>query len=133
MTRGGYRSGARRPASYAKTNQYLGLDVRALHRRGLLATGSSFSWTWNWGEETVGTIGVRIPESWMVHLDHRRNGDLRHKALPICHSFCHYGGTRPWSNLPPLRASRGNRLSRQCHWLPAVPTPLVSVAVRGFP
>jgi len=100
MSRGGYRYGAGRPAAHAKTSQFLGLDVRSLHRRGLLATGSSFSWTWSRGDETVGTISVSVPESWMVHLDYRRNGDPRHEALRLDHSFCHYGGTRPWFTCP---------------------------------
>lgn len=100
MSRGGYRAGAGRPASHAKTTQYLGLDVRALHRRRLLAAGSSFSWTWSRDGEPVGTISVRVPYTSTVHLDYRRNGEPRHDAIDLWLSPCAYGGTRPWFSCP---------------------------------
>ena len=100
MSRGGYRSGAGRPASHAKTSQYLGLDVRALHRRRLLTAGSSFSWTWSRNDEHVGTISVCVPEVSMVNLDYRRNGEPRHDVIRVVRSHCHYGGWRPWFMCP---------------------------------
>lgn len=100
MGRGGYRSGAGRPASHAKTSQYLGLDVRALHRRQLLAAGASFSWTWSRNGEHVGTISVCVPEVSMVYLDYRRNGEPRHDTIRLVRSHCHYGGWRPWFTCP---------------------------------
>jgi hypothetical protein len=103
MSRGGNRAGAGRPASHAKTSDYLGLDVRALHRRRLLTAGSSFSWTWSRHGEPVGTIGVRVPHTSIVHLDYCRNGDPRHDAIDISRSPCAYGGTRPWFTCPGCR------------------------------
>ena len=103
MSRGGYRSGAGRPASHAKTSQYLGLDVRALHRRSLLALGSTFSWTWSRGGDTVGTIDVQVPNGSTVHLNYRRNGAPRHDAIDLRRSACAYGGTRPWFTCPRCR------------------------------
>lgn len=100
MSRGGYRWGAGRPALHAKTSQYLGLDVRALHRRRLLTPGSSFSWTWSRGGEHAGTIGIRVPEVSTVHLDYRRDDEPMHDTIRLARSHCHFGGWRPWFMCP---------------------------------
>lgn len=96
MSRGGLRYGAGRPASHAKTTHYLRLDVRDLHRKGLLIPGASFSWQWSRYGEQVGNIGIRVMGSYSVHLDFQRNGGPEHVELHLQHTACHYGSTRPW-------------------------------------
>ena len=100
MSRGGSRCGAGRPASHAKTIQYLGLDVRQLHRSGRVWPGSSFTRIWTRNSEHTGTIGVNVPNVNSVHLNYRRNDEPMHVALKLERTACHFGGTRLWFNCP---------------------------------
>jgi hypothetical protein len=98
LSRGGLRYGAGRPALHAKASHYLRLDVRVLHRQGLLTAGASFSWEWKSYGEQVGNIGIRVAGNHGVHLDFQRNGTPEHLELRLEHTACQYGGTRPWFN-----------------------------------
>lgn len=100
MSRGGWRYGAGRPASHAKTSHYLRLDVRVLHRKALLTPGASFSWQWSRDGGQVASIGVRVMGSYSVHLDYQRSGNPEHVELDLQRTACHYGSTRPWFTCP---------------------------------
>lgn len=105
MSRGGYRSGAGRPALHGKTHQYLWLDVNALHRRHLLKLGSSFWWTWSRDGSPIATVGVQVPDGSKVNLNYRRNGEPRYEAIDLRQSSCNLGGVRPWFVCPQCRRS----------------------------
>jgi hypothetical protein len=100
MSRGGNRYGAGRPASHAKTSQYLRLDVRDLQRRRLLRAGSSFGWTWKQDGECIGTIGIQVPDDSSIILTYRRNDEPRYEAIGLWRTTCNFGGTRPWFICP---------------------------------
>lgn len=100
MSRGGYRSGAGRPASFAKTHQFLSLDVRDLRRRGLLRIGHGFSWYWSRGDEPCGSVGVSVTDEPAVHLMYRQNDEPRHDVLRLSRTACHLGGSREWFTCP---------------------------------
>ena len=97
---GGQRYGAGRPGWRRKCEQLISLDIRQLHRRGLLRPGSAFSWHWSRGGEPSGSISVCAePES--LSLDYRwtpRGGEPipRVTSFLISHTNCHFGGLRPW-------------------------------------
>lgn len=100
MSRGGYRYGAGRPASFAKTHQYLRLDVRDLRRRGLLRIGNGFTWSWSRDGEQCASVSVAVTDEPAVHLRYRQNGEPAHDVLRLSRSACHFGGSRDWFICP---------------------------------
>lgn len=100
MSRGGFRNGAGRPATHAKTSGHLSLDVRTLARRGLLTAGTSFGWSWHRYGELAGTIRIRIMGGFAVHLDYRRAEQPQHVELTLQESPCNFGGQRQWFACP---------------------------------
>jgi len=49
------------------------IDVRRWHREGRLRPGQYFSWSWTWGGEPSGNIGVRTEASTVVWMYRLRN------------------------------------------------------------
>jgi hypothetical protein len=100
MGTGGSRYGAGRPGWRRKCENLVSLDIRRLHRRGLLRPGSSFNWYWFRGSEPSGNVSVRIePET--LTLDYQwtpRGGGPASKStsFSIAQTNCHFGGLRHW-------------------------------------
>jgi len=75
--------------------------VRRWHREGRLRPGQYFSWSWTWGGEPSGNIGVRTEASTVVLMYRLRNyGDAEWRSVeqrvPITWTACHIGGHRAW-------------------------------------
>ncbi len=100
MNRGGYRTGAGRPATHSKTTVHLRLDVRDLARRGLLSAGTSFAWSWWRSGELAGRVDVCIMGGCAVHLDYRRADRPEHVELALDYTACNFGSDRPWFTCP---------------------------------
>lgn len=77
------------------------LDIRKLHRKGLLISGGSFTWQWTMGGRVIATIGGTVDTTNSVTLNYRtrRHGDewrdMRYQVI-LDWTPCHYGSTRPW-------------------------------------
>lgn len=101
MGKGGYRSGAGRPAQYRKTSNFRHMDVRRLQRDGLLKDGMAYGWTWkdDSGNETA-SISVRI-EGGGVRLMYRIGGEHDvSEHVRLIETACNYGGGRMWFVCP---------------------------------
>ena len=105
-------------------------DVRKIHRQGLLKSGSTLTWQWSCGRETIATIRLGI--EWdRVILDYRNqsaysNGgewEQMHYAVRLDWTRCALGGHRVWWLCPALGCGRrvavlyGGRVfaCRQCN------------------
>jgi hypothetical protein len=105
------------------------LDVRYLHRDGLLKPGYSFSLRWSRAGRETGSIGGVAFRDQVVLLYRHRRGLAREweevqEAVPLVWTPCNFGGERPWFICP--RAGCGRRvavlygpgryfLCRHCH------------------
>ena len=100
MARGGSRWGSGRPGWHVKAEQVLSLDVRALARRGLLATGF-FSWRWRATEsgEEVGSVSIWSRDGALA-LNFRSGGNSVEQLVRLDFTRCHFGGTRTWFRCP---------------------------------
>lgn len=111
---GGVGSGNRhRFDKKTTTGETHSLDVRYLHREGLLKAGRSFSLCWSRAGRETGSIGGMVggnpgdlPER--VVLSYRRRGggfgggeweDVR-ESVPLEWTPCNFGGERPWFLCP---------------------------------
>src|SRR5215831_3574793 len=104
MGTGGSRYGAGRPGWRRKCEHLLGLDVRALARRGRLVPGMYFSWAWSRGGELSGDIRIQ------TGTDHVRliytctpygsDPQACDYSVRLERTPCHFGGSRPWSRCP---------------------------------
>ncbi len=85
------------------------LDVRRLHREGLLALGYRFSWSWSRAGHQTASIGcVMLGEhrtERVVLLFRHRNGlgaeweDVQ-QSMRVAWTACNFGGARPWFVCP---------------------------------
>jgi len=101
MRRGGYRYGAGRPGWKVKAEQSLPLDVRQMHRAGVLWVGYRGAWKWadSYTEEVVARIGFAAERDGLA-LSYTLDGEPREQFVPLTHTRCHYGGIRPWFTCP---------------------------------
>jgi hypothetical protein len=95
----GYRGGK------DTTNDYRGMDVRWLHRRGLLKPGSDFTLRWSRNEVETGSVGGRAThDSIVLSYRHSRGGSDQwvSKEYPVQLAWtpCNYGGLRSWFLCP---------------------------------
>jgi hypothetical protein len=85
------------------------LNIRRLHREGLLEPGRLFSWSWSRGGREVASIGALVeghdgPERVVLML-RRRSGpsaeweDAR-EPVELDWTPCNFGGERPWFICP---------------------------------
>lgn len=107
---GGIGSGRRYQGGRGTTNDYQSLDVRRLHREGLLAPGLAFNWTWTSDGERLASILIRT-EAGKVTLSyrHQRAGhgwQPMEYAVPLDWTACNYGGSRPWFLCPAIGCGR---------------------------
>lgn len=100
MSRGGWRYGAGRPGSHAKTAGKLSIDVRRLHRDGYLSAPRRMTWRWTNGA----TIDLETtPDAVTLVYRYREDaGQWRdvNQRIALTRTPCHYGGSRPWFACP---------------------------------
>jgi len=86
------------------TTDYRALDVRGLHRAGVLSPGYACSWQWKRRGEVVASINVRTESLARIRLNYqvRSGGQAEQKdySVPITWTPCHLGGERPWFLCP---------------------------------
>lgn len=82
------------------TNNMHALDIRQLHRAGLLQTGRSSVWQWTRGGNTVASVnlcastdGVALSYRTRVSGDAWQDVDY---SVTLTWTPCNYGGERPW-------------------------------------
>src|SRR3712207_2963768 len=110
-----------------------GLDVRRLHREGLLESGRRFSWSWSRAGRQVASIagvvlGASRPERVVLLFRHRSGPGAEwedaQQPVELDWTPCNFGGERPWFLCPGAGCSRrvavlygpGNYfLCRQCY------------------
>lgn len=106
MAKGGWRYGAGRPGWRRKCEQSLALDVRQLHRKGLLLSrGSRYCWSWttNYGDP-AGNIMVTVEDEKLI-LDYQWTPYCGDPVSVSCTLYlhrtpCNFGGHRRWFNCP---------------------------------
>ena len=103
---GGYGSGSHHYYTPRRTVEgRLRLDVRRLHRAGLLAPGAPGTSTWTRGGRETGSIGHEPRgdddgRATALELRYTSSGQPTSQHVPLEWTPCHYGGARPWFNCP---------------------------------
>jgi hypothetical protein len=127
---GGYGSGKHyHYGSKSTTDDYRSIDVRRLHRDGLLVPGRIFSWQWQQRGEEVASVVISTEDD-RIHLSYRaRSGaeDRQDMNYPVYldYTACNYGGRRTWFRCPAVGCGRrvaklyGGKIfaCRHCHKL----------------
>lgn len=111
------------------TDPLLWLDVRLLARRGALVPGVWSTTAWTCGGKPSGNITHWVADDHLV-LDYKVKGPLDRdwipvrEQIPLEHTACNYGGTRPWFRCPGcdrrravLHSVGGHFRCRECHQL----------------
>lgn len=100
---GGIGSGRRYQAGRSTTEDYRRLDVRALHKAGMLSAGHAAMWNWYSRGELRASIHVQARED-HVFLTYTatENGERREYSYLVRLDWtpCQYGGARPWFLCP---------------------------------
>lgn len=105
----------------------LNLDVRSLHRAGVLVVGGRGTWQWLRSGKQAGQVCFEVVAADCLRLRYRiataTGAELRDYRVTIARTPCHLGGTRAWF-LCPCCSRRVARLylrdlfaCRQCHRL----------------
>jgi hypothetical protein len=86
------------------TDKFLSIDLRILHRRGVIRPGRHCGIRWVNGPQS-GELDVRAADnSLILSYEHpKRNSDgwiLKHYPVQIAWTPCNYGGRRPWFICP---------------------------------
>ena len=124
---GGLGSGNHWPRNGRRsTSAMWQLDVRYLHRKGLLKTGSSFNLHWSQDGKPLANIDISVHEhhvtlKYRARPSGREEWDQMEYPVGLEWTACHYGGERPWFLCP----SCGRRVAvlfggmyyacRRCH------------------
>jgi hypothetical protein len=91
------------------------LDVRRLHREGLLKPGYRFSWSWSRaGRQTASiggvVLGSSLPEQVVLLFRHKSgpSGDWEdvQQSVELDWTPCNFGGERPWFICPSAGCGR---------------------------
>jgi len=97
------------------TGECHSVDVRYLHREGLLKPGRWFSLRWSRADRETGSIrctviGDQKPKRVILTYRHRSgpSGEWEEVSEPVSLSWtaCNFGGERPWFICPGARCSR---------------------------
>jgi hypothetical protein len=97
------------------TGECHSLDVRYLHREGLLIPGHSFSLRWSLAGRETGSIRVAVegsdrPERMLLLYRHRSGPEYEwedvHEPVSLEWTACNFGGERPWLVCPGAGCSR---------------------------
>jgi hypothetical protein len=112
-----------------RAEQCPALDVRRLHRDGLLRPGQSYPYHWSRNGERAASIGITTMEDQIV-LSYQRSvagGEWQSEQFPVLLEWlpCNYGGQRAWFRCPASGCGRrvailyGNGIfaCRHCHRL----------------
>jgi hypothetical protein len=103
---GGVGSGNRhRFDKKTTTGECNSLDVRSLHRDGLLKPGTSFSSSWSQAGRETGSIGGLVSrEQVILSYSHRSRQGAEWESVkvtvPLQWTRCNFGGERPWFVCP---------------------------------
>ena len=103
---GGYGSGSHHTYTpRATVESRLGLDVRRLHRAGLLAPNTPGTSTWSSNGRETGSIshaarGDDDGRATALELRYTVNGQPAYQRVELEWTPCHYGGARPWLRCP---------------------------------
>ncbi len=86
------------------TSDYRALDVRGLHKAGVLSSGYACAWQWKLRGEMVASIDIHTESRTGVRLRYqvKAGGKAEQKdyRVPIAWTPCHLGGERPWFLCP---------------------------------
>ena len=89
------------------------LDVRMIHRAGLLTPGTSLSWQWSRNGETTATINLRaeVDRVFLIYSNRSRhhNGgewEAMNYAVRLAWTPCALGGRRVWWCCPAVGCGR---------------------------
>jgi hypothetical protein len=87
------------------TNECQSIDIRYLHRNGLLKPGHYFSLRWSRAGRETGSIGgIAYREQVTLLYRHRRGpgGEWEdvEETVPLDWTACNFGGERPWFICP---------------------------------
>lgn len=101
---GGIGSGRGYQDGKKTTSDMKPLDIRQLHRKGLLKPGANFSWHWSVNGREFSAIDIRT-EADRVILDYRSRrlgGEWQPMNYPVYLDWtaCTLGGRRPWFICP---------------------------------
>jgi hypothetical protein len=95
------------------TDDMLYLDVRRIHREGLLAPGRLSSWQWTRNGQPAATISFRAEEDHVVlhyrnRSPHHEGGEWEPMNYPVLLDWtsCGFGGWRVWWRCPALGCGR---------------------------
>jgi hypothetical protein len=97
------------------TDECHSVDVRYLHRHGLLKPGSRFSLRWSCAGRETGSIrglvdSSRPPKSMTLLYRHRSGlageGEDVRERVPLKRTSCNFGGKRPWFLCPRMGCGR---------------------------
>jgi hypothetical protein len=109
---GGLGSGNRyRFDKKTTTEGYRSLDVRRLHREGLLKSGNRFSWRWSRAGREVASIGAFVYRDYVFLSYRHRSGPVAEwedveEPVPLEWTPCNFGGERPWFVCPGAACGR---------------------------
>lgn len=127
---GGFGSGRR--SGRQCTDDLRPLDIRKIHRAGLLTPGRWFSWQWICNDRVEATIDLRVEADRVLLIYRNRNrlhngGEWESMNYPVQLDWtqCRFGGRRVWWRCPAIGCGRrvavlhGGRVfaCRQCHRL----------------
>lgn len=101
MAKGGSRWGAGRPGWHVKGEQCRRLDIRHLHRSGLLRSGRSGEWCWDDSgcHLSFGAVVYSVVEGNLLLVYWMQGIELR-QCVPLLFTPCRFGGCRPWFGCP---------------------------------
>lgn len=98
---GGMGSGRRDQGGKDTTEGARPLDIRKLHRAGVLTPGRWFGWEWTVCDRPVANIHVCVEAGHVLLVyRHRHRGDSERQNVKqpvyLDYTACTYGGSRPW-------------------------------------
>jgi hypothetical protein len=103
---GGIGSGGWYRFNRKTTDECQSINVRYLHRNGLLQSRYSFSLRWSWAGRQTGSIGgvTHVNDRVTFFYRHRRGmgddwEDVK-ETVPLEWQACNFGGQRPWFICP---------------------------------
>src|SRR5664280_508678 len=105
---GGFGSGRHGGGRF--TDEMRALDVRKIHRAGMLALGRSLTWRWTCNDQTTGAISINV-EADRVRLSYRRQPEggeceSMNYAVRVDWTPCALGGRRVWWLCPAVGCGR---------------------------
>lgn len=101
---GGIGSGRRSHSGKYTTDDMRPLDIRRIHRDGLLTPGGAFGWQWTRNGEEVASIQMRTETNRLILKYRNRSygGEWKSMEYPAYLEWtdCNLGGRRPWFLCP---------------------------------